>query len=413
MKLLYISLILCFFSSVIYAQSNYHEGYVLKNNGDTVKGYINYHEWTQSPKVIDFKTAITDKKAIQFHPVDIKAFSITGMEAFVSYTGYISTNKTIFRDYPQQLDTSKVLDTIFLQQTATGKNVTLYYNSDEIKTRFFMAETNAEPVELKYYVYYNSYNQVTTSPVYMGQLTLYTNKFAPGNSKLLYNMSRMEYDQRHLEAFTNSLNNVNGDNNVNSRFFVGAAVSSTSTRYNLYNGVTNYNKTTNSISPKINFGIDMFSNPNVQQLIFRAEVSLWYAMPRFNSPGTINNAPTTAVYEFNQYNATITPQILLNVYNKDNFKFYIDGGWAFNFSSYSNNQTTVKNEDAATTAAYTVQKPIDLEGFWSNFPIQVGIVLNKRIEIYAGYAFYSTYTKYLELSVANQTTNVGIKFLLK
>jgi hypothetical protein len=195
MKLLYTSLILCFFSSAIYAQSNYHEGYVLKNNGDTVKGYINYHEWTQSPKVIDFKTATTDKKAIQFHPADLKAFGITGMEAFVSYTGYISTNKTIFPDYPQQLDTSRVLSAVFLQQIATGKNVSLYYNSDELKTRFFMAETNAKPVELKYYAYYNSYDQVTIAPVYIGQLTLYINKFAPDNSKLLFSMNRITYDQ--------------------------------------------------------------------------------------------------------------------------------------------------------------------------------------------------------------------------
>jgi hypothetical protein len=414
MKLFYFSLILFFVYSATYAQTNYHPGYIVKNSGDTIKGYINYHEWTKSPRTIDFKTSVDEKKVFQFSPVDVKAFVITGMENFVSYTGYISANKTRFPDYPQQLDTSKVLDTVFLQQMATGKNATLYYNSDELKTHFFIAETGKKPVELKYYLYYNETNQVVTDAVYTRQLMLYITKFAPDNNKLINSLRQMDYDQNHLEAFVNGLNNIDGRNvgakkAKSVRFFIGAAVNSTTTEYSQYSG----DQKSTSISPKINFGVDLFNNPNVQQLIFRAEVSFWYAMPRFNTNTNIDYTPAITVYEFNQYNATITPQILLNVYNKDNFKLYIDGGWSFNFSSYTNDITTVKNQDAAVTAANTVKKPLDLIGFWSSFPVQAGVVVNKKWEIYASYSFYSAFTNYEGLSIANQVTNIGIKLLLK
>ena len=413
MKLFKLCLLLCFFSSTIYAQSNYHEGFVLKNNGDTVKGYINYHEWTLSPKIIDFKADKDHKDVVHFRPDEIKEFRIIGMETFVSYIGIISNNKTNFPNYPEGLDTSKVLDTIFLQQIATGNNLTLYYNNDKVKMRFFIAEKHTKPEELKYYIYYNEGNQVVTAPVFNRQLQQYVNQFAPGNQKLINKLKNTEYDQSHLTNFINNLNGIDAGKNTTrgkqSRFYIGAAISSTTAQYSQPGSI----QKSTSVSPKINLGVDLFNNPNVQQFIFRAEFSLWYVMPRFNSLTTINDAPVNAVYEFNQYTASITPQILINIYNTDNFKFYLDGGWAFNISKYTNDMATVKNQDAATTTYYTVKKPLDLSGFWSSFPLQAGVVINKKVEIYASYSFYAAYTKYESLSIANKTINAGFKFYLK
>jgi hypothetical protein len=93
MRLIYLSL-LVIFPSIIFAQSNYHDGYVLKNNGDTIKGYIDYREWMISPKSIDFKINKKDKQRLQFDPTTIKRFQINGLETYVSYVGKISINKS-------------------------------------------------------------------------------------------------------------------------------------------------------------------------------------------------------------------------------------------------------------------------------------------------------------------------------
>src|SRR5437879_2810355 len=136
MKLLYILLLLTL-PAFLFAQSNYHEGYVLKNTGDTLKGYIDYREWAQNPKSIDFKITKGDDQPLKFTPANIKGFQITGMETYISYTGMISMDGTRFLDLSVGLDTTKQQSSIFLKQLATGDHATLFYNNDNKKDRFF------------------------------------------------------------------------------------------------------------------------------------------------------------------------------------------------------------------------------------------------------------------------------------
>ncbi len=397
MKLLFIVLFIAL-PSAIFAQSNYHEGSVLKNNGDTLKGFINYQEWLRSPRSIDFKINKADKKTLQFDPQTIKGFQIAGMETYIAYTGTISMDKASFPDLPNGLDTTKKQDTIFLKQLVTGSHLTLFYHADDIKTRFFIAETNGAPVELKYYQYYNDENQIVTKDFYKGQLLLYINKYIPGNNKLISKVDRGEYHQSEIETLVDDINN-NGiaiKKKSYSRLFAGIAINRTSTEeVNLFTPFATHT----TISPKINLGIDVFNNPNVQQFVFRTELSFSYITPQFRYPAISNY-----VYTFNQYTASVTPQILFNIYNKDNFKVYIDGGIAFNFSAYGNNKLIYQSGSI-------LKKPYDLEPYWSNFPFQVGVTLNKKIEIAFTYAGYAAYTKYSGASVSNQSTCLGVKYL--
>ena len=411
MKLFYIFFLLCL-PSILFAQSNYYEGYVLKNNGDTLKGYINYHEWTKSPISIDFKINKSDKKDIEFTPETIKGFQISGMETYISYIGMISIDKNEFPNVPVGLDTTQRQEPIFLRQIATGKYLTLYYNSDKIKTRYFISEANNRPVELQYHVYYNNYPQIVSSNIYKGQLILLVNKYAGGKPSLISMAENATYDQTRLEPLVNKINNLNNSSNGNvkkaslSRFYIGLALNSTKTQVDYVYSVSDVRNST-TVSPKINLGIDIFNNPYVQQFIFRTELSFSYIKPRYYDPVTINSG-IAKLYEFNQYTATITPQVLLNIYNKDKFKFYVDGGWAFNFSHYTNNKITIANENG-----YTTNNPFILESFWSDFPLQAGFVLDKKIEIYANYTPFATYTQYDSYYASNQSINLGIKWLLK
>jgi hypothetical protein len=211
------------------------------------------------------------------------------------------------------------------------------------------------------------------------------------------------------------------------RLFAGVGVNFTKTRYSNGNftlvsfssvnnqGFATVNKTPYTISstsrtvaPKINFGFDAFVNPNVQQFIFRAELSLSFVGANFRYPIITNSITTYDDYTFNQFTASLTPQLLFNVYNKDDFKFYIDGGIAFNLAAYSNNEIT----DPNTGAKDPNQHPYHLEPYWASFPLQVGAVLNKKIEISFTYNSFAVFTKYSDISVANQSFNLGVKLLL-
>lgn len=411
MKLLYIALLLTF-PSFLFAQSNYHEGYVLKNNGDTLKGYVDYREWAQNPKSIDFKINKGDNQPLKFTPANIKGFQITGMETYISYTGMISMDGTRFLDLSVGLDTTKQQSSIFLKQLVTGDQATLFYNNDKKKDRFFISEKNERPVELKYYQYYTNEQDIKEICVYRGQLVLYINKFNAGNTDLMKEVARTRYAQVALEHLVDEINGIEQANsNVktkksSNRFFIGVGVTNTQTVYHYTNFATV--PTSSTISPKIDLGYDVFVNPNIQKLILRADLSLSYITPRLILP-TSANSNTNDIYRFNQYTVSMVPQLLYNFYNKDNFKVYIDVGVSFNFSSYSNSKII----DPNTGTKDPNEQPYHLEPYWANFPLQIGVMLNKKMEFSFTYTGIAPYTQYVYSSLSNRSASLGMRFYYK
>jgi len=407
MKFFYL-LVFIALPSIVFAQSNYHEGYVLKNNGDTVKGFINYREWERSPKTIDFKSNISNIKATAYDATAIKGFGIYGMERYISFIGRITMAPNEFPNLPNDVDTTKQVDTLFLRQVTTGKYLTLYVNKDAVKTRIFIAGPEGAPTELIYYAYYDADNKIVSSPQYKGQLLLYMNKTSPNDKRLLNEISTLSYSYIDVEEVVDHINGISHKSGLNNRFFWGIALNMTTAKENLANYDNFIPKKSTSQTPKISWGVDFFNNPRVQHLIFRVELSASYITPRFN----YTSSSYDLLYGYNQYTASVTPQILLNLYNKDSFKIYVDAGWAFNFSAYSNNKSFTKYDDPTLGTTKPVSSPYKLESYWSNFPLQAGVVVNKRWEVFATYMPGAAYTKYAELYAANQSLNFGVKWLM-
>ncbi len=424
MRSLFIALLIVL-PAIVLAQPNYHEGYILKNNGDTLKGYINYREWAYSPLSVEFKPNKNSNEVLQFNPQTIKGFKINGFETYISYTGLISTNKNIFPDIPSNLDTIREQRAIFLKQLVTGNHVTLYLNNEIHENRFFIAETNEIPVELKYYEYYiSSKSDEVFDNVFRGQLILLANKFKNGNQKLLNLVAEARYNEPDLEQITTQLNDENvssspASKNTNShprlvRFFAGLGVNDITTTYKYTQSIvsTSDNSGTSStynyasyhsttFSPKINLGLDIFINPNVQQFIFRSELSFSYSNGLFNrTVQTVTGSYVTYNYKFTQYSTSLTPQLLFNFYNTDKLKFYIDGGITLNVSSYGYDN-----------AAEVDQNGLQLQSTWAYFPLQAGVVFNKKTEIYFTYTSGASFSNNSYFSVSNQYMCLGLKFL--
>jgi hypothetical protein len=423
MKFLFIALLTAL-PAIVFGQTNFHEGYVLKNNGDTLKGYINYREWAYSPTSIEFKRGNAGD-VTKFGPGDIKSFQINGFENYVSYLGLASVNKNIFPDLPSNLDTARKQMVIFLKEVVSGNNVTLYYNNEQNKKRFFIAETNQPPAELKYYEYYAiAGSEEIFDNLFRGQLILLTNKFKNGNQKLLNSIAKARYEETDLRSITTLLNDENvGKSAISAnmnirprsvRVFAGLGANDITTTYKYNQSVvstindngtsTVYNEAvyhSTTIAPKINFGLDIFINPNVQQFIFRSELSFSYSNGYFNRPvESITGNYTTYNLKFTQYTTSLTPQLLFNLYNTDKLKFYIDGGITLNLSSYGNRNSAENN-----------QSPLELQSFWAYFPFQAGVVFNKRTEIYFTYTTGASFSNYTDFSVSNQFMCLGLKVL--
>lgn len=332
-------------------------------------------------------------------------------------------DRTRFPDLPQGLDTTRKQDTIFLKQITKGKYLSLFYHQDGIKFRLFIAASNEQPLELKYLQYYSAQNQVISGGNYKGQLTFYINRIGRGSDKLTRLIESASYNQSDFEkiiseANGDGLNTKSSQKKVFFRFFAGAGFNNTKNK--LSDGRSSISSSvmvgpirevtispqkiavfSSTQSPEINLGIDMFLNKNVQQFIFRTELSLWYSKPRFQYlvyEASINDNYLSSTF-FDQYTATLTPQVIFNFYNKDNFKIYIDGGVGLNFSSYSNSKLRIGAVN-------------ELDSFWPNFPVQAGIIINKKLNFSVTYNGYTDYTQFGgDDGIKNSSASVGVKYL--
>jgi hypothetical protein len=411
-----LTFLLLTFSVSIFAQSNYRPGYVVQNNGDTLKGFINYREWDRCPESIDFKFSPKDEQISQFTPMNSKAFQVNGLDTYLTFNGPLSMNRTDLGNLPDHADTTKKQATVFLKQIVTGKYVTLYYHNDKTKIRFLIAERNSSPVELMYYSYYTESGAIGHLDIYKGQLNLLISKFQ--NSKLTRKAENTNYELSQLESLANEINGDKpGSNRSASRFFLGIALNSSNVQINNTNHIDNPQSLTYT-SPKISAGIDIFGNKSVQKYLLRTELSFSYIKPRFNyseDPQFNIKTMSDIGYSFEQYTLTATPQLLVNIYNKTKFKLYLDGGIGLNCSAYSNQELNIKYTNVYNTVTTSsAENPYKLSGFWLTYPLQIGAVFN-RVEVHLTYiakSDYGTGVGYGGFHASNQSVNAGLKYLL-
>jgi hypothetical protein len=199
-------------TSTAFAQPVYISGYVIKSNGDTLKGYIkylDYFRWSVTPGSIKFKIDTNDHKPLLFNAKTIKEFSIKGHETYITYAGWVSADANKYPATGFSLDTSKKLDTLFLKQVVTGKHLTLYHQANRRKTRFFIAENNGPPIELVYHLYFENANKMISRPMYTSWLISLVNKYASGNERLMKEIVEMTFSQPDFEDFVKEINNSN------------------------------------------------------------------------------------------------------------------------------------------------------------------------------------------------------------
>ena len=327
-----------------------------------------------------------------FDPSAIRSFVITGAEKYITYQGLISNDRNHFPDLATGLDTSKVPATIFLRQITTGSHLTLYSHAEQKKARYFVAEASAAPVELKYNQYYNDQHDAVERALYRGQLMIYINHYAPGNISLISKAGTVAFEDDPLEEI---ISKINGDTTVNAntrahhsalRWFLGATMSYI---HNSYQGVTSAGITS---LPQVGAGFDIITNPDVQRLIFRTNFSVcWVNFKTTYAPVYPNESTTD-----DQFSFTVTPQLIYNVYNIDNFKVFIGAGASLNFSGYNNNNSTSDRKS----------------DFWVSIPLQTGLAINKRWEASFTYAPYTKITQDSYNRASNRAFGLGAKFYL-
>jgi len=154
-------------------QSNFVKAIVINNNGDSIHGNIDYRNWKNNPKTINFINAANEKQA--FDASSVRGFYIpSANETYKSFTVELDmlpgdqseaiSNKVI--------DSPTVKKRVFLLQLVTHPALGLYLFTTQQKDHFYYARGNEGPVELiHHYVYDEPSKQVRENTKYREQLS--------------------------------------------------------------------------------------------------------------------------------------------------------------------------------------------------------------------------------------------------
>jgi len=270
-----------------------------------------------------------------------------------------------------------------------GKNVSLLSFTDEIKTRYYILDgTEEQPRELVYRVYYSLENStlLKTDNRYRVQVEYLAQKYNVNNNELQAQISNSEYQEADLVKIARIINGETAKqftpkSLLGTRWYAGLGVIDNNLSFV---GVIQYPNNSGTY-PKISAGFDLFLNKNTQRLFLRAEMSLTENQHSFSY------GPDAKNYSSNldnviQHNVSLSPQVVYNIYNADNFKLFINMGVQFNLSFYNNYHFT---EIVSGIATVTNEFPAFPQSYFS-FPAKAGVVLNKRIEIYMGYTLITS-----------------------
>lgn len=395
MKHLYTVLIFILISFQSQAQRNFKPGYIVKLNGDTIKGFIDYRDWKQNPQVITFKLAAV---AQRYSYVTIKGFGVDQFENYQIYTGPITKGAVNLGDLSSGIDSSFATETVFLRSIFQGKNIALYSYTDQIKTRFFISEKNGVPIELKRYVYLDPKRskRITEDNLFRQQLLELAIKYQPDNGKLADQIEKLVYRGHDIE---DAVLTIDGSTNVLKKstrsgggmaLFAGLSANYFNTTAAGNDDLLAGSAPSKSILPGVNFGIDMYFNKNAGKLIFRTEIGLSANKVRLANATnqTENNIDYLRDYKlsFNQLTVTLTPQLIYNVFDKANVKAYLSGGVQINLTNYNSFDGHLTEYLNNTLISDTHRTDPSLTTVYPGAIFKAGVVLNNLIELYAGYS---------------------------
>ena len=410
------------------AQSNYKPGLVVTTQGDTLRGFIDYREWDFAPHGISFKTSVNSGNVQEFDAANASYFEVTGIEAYKGYELSISMDRVDIGNLSYGTpDANPVTTYVFLERLQDGPKVSLFSYKDNIKERFFILEKGEnKPQELLYRRYYdvNNRTRIITQHAYVGQLMNVARHHGILTDKLKRKIEAASYKANDLLRVVSQLNGLSDEEatlakqgTIGFRLFAGLALSRGTMEVKGKNTFSDADENPASYMPRLAFGADAFLNRNVQQMVFRLEAGLTqgsYHMKKKEISGG-GTSYYELTYDVTQRTASVTPQVIYNLYNRDDLKLYLGGGFALNYSSYSKNIYRRKYTDPTIDleTLYEIDNYKELTSTWSTYMIRAGVVVNRKYEISAMYLAPSPITRHAYHEVATGSLNIGVNYLFR
>jgi hypothetical protein len=178
-----------------FSQENFLPGYLVRNNGDTVSGFIDYRNWERNPDIISFREK-SPATTIQYTPGRIKGFGVLD-EIYESATieTEMSPDNTTSLLFKPELKIQT--DSTFLQVMIRGEKSLYFYMNRLGKEQFYIKQGSTYELLIykRYFKDQDGENVIAENRRYIGQLQLYLNDCPSVKTKL----ENMDYRKKSME----------------------------------------------------------------------------------------------------------------------------------------------------------------------------------------------------------------------
>jgi len=415
------SLIAIFGPILARAQSNYKPGLVVSNNGDTLKGWIDYRNWRVNPGKISFRANPADQSGTIYSVSDIRYFQVTGEDIYKRAMVRKDMRPVRLEALTKETKDSTITDTVFLRMLAEGPKLSLYELVD-FKDHYYIQEAGKDPQELS--LIFNLSGEegamfLNEQDGYRDQLREYLPAY--DSTALNRAITRARYVQKDLTGIVIRLNGgaavvttpgSTGQQRGKIRFYIsaGAAYSSLHNSGNQSKSPIGGLNGKGTIAPVFSAGIDLQAARNLSDFTLRVEVG--YSKFDYKAEGYSNNPVTgerrQMSYAVKQQNISPALSLLYNFLRTPASHFYGGIGVAYNLSSYTGNTYTNKSVATGSTAD-SITNYIDLLKSWPSIFLRAGARINRQWELgltgdimgsFTDYANFSVYSRSYALRVA-------------
>lgn len=384
------------------AQTRYQPGYIIKLNGDTLRGFINYSQRNITPLTVNFKPTPEDKTSTRFEPAMLKGFEVAGIGQFITYTGRVSMDKNKFPDVAATLDTTTAQASLFLRVSYEGKPLSVLEQQDQLKARIFIMEAGRIPAELIYYQFSdkNSGNGVRNVELYKDTLQAIAQKYNRNNVKLTRKISTASFITSNIVSIAKQINQDGSKSKqtLSLGLFAGIAYSNNKTKME---GGTVFNGQSSSNSyPRLSVGVDLADRAYIKNFILGLEASYTAIKPRYHVKEVVgaSQIATEYTYQFDRSLFTVTPQVIYNFVNQKHVSAFIGIGLNIVTGTFGN--------DKVTRNGTTLDELYNFSNSWLLIPVQAGITLNKKLDIFADYTLPTSNVR--DEIVTLRYTNLGV-----
>jgi hypothetical protein len=130
--------------------------------------------------------------------------------------------------------------------------------------------------------------------------------------------------------------------------------------------------------------IGMDFNPSPESGAIELKVALSVAASQFSDTYKLNVDPyTPAKASYSQVNVSLEPEIIVNLYNATNLKFYLGAGGSVSYMTFTN--PVFANPTPNTQSSFFPQEPYSFQKTSFSFLLTAGFKIHNNVEVFANY----------------------------